>query len=67
MVRVKYRYLLGELKWKDEKNAVKTLATQNPIAYLLLNALKDSIQRDYGDFGLASVQQGLTGNQLYSK
>ncbi|KAL2917061.1 RNA-binding protein pop5 [Polyrhizophydium stewartii] len=49
MVRLKTRYLLCEVLFEDGK--VQDGAT----AYMLLNALKDSIEANFGDVGLGAV------------
>jgi RNase P/RNase MRP subunit POP5 len=51
MVRIKYRYFLGEVKFKGK--------TPEFGCYQLLHQLRDEIQKLFGDFGLSAVLKGL--------
>jgi len=53
MVRFKNRYLLAELRWEDGRRP------DTVTGYNLLNAIKDSLQYNFGDFGLGSNLQSL--------
>jgi len=53
MVRFKNRYLLTELQWEDDKRP------QELNSFLILNTIKESIQSNFGDFGIGSIQMSL--------
>ena len=55
MVRFKNRYLLAELRWGDGDRP------ETVTGYNLLNAIKDSLQYNFGDFGVGSNLQSLQG------
>jgi len=55
MVRFKNRYLLIELVWADNKH------DPSLSSYILVQALKELIRAEFGEYGLACALQSLQG------
>lgn len=53
MVRIKYRYVLGQLKYED--------AQPKYDARILHKAITESIQQNFGDFGIGCTSGSLQG------